>query len=183
MLLAMARFKVTSVEQVQALTSPLRSEIVRLCQEHPRSVAELATALSRSAAALHYHVRHLEAIGLLRQTGKRSIGPRSERVYEAVSKELNFSGVDESPAYREALRKKTRSVIRRMSREYEAAWVAERRVALSRSEGYLTAANLERARDLLREVHDLLSSGTPGDGHRFSFTGLIVGLPHETEKP
>jgi GNAT superfamily N-acetyltransferase/DNA-binding transcriptional ArsR family regulator len=76
---------------IPVLFDPLRHRIHRLLGR-PRSVAELATELGLPADRLYYHLNRLVEHGLARQSGTRSRGRHTERLFERTSTHIRFAG-------------------------------------------------------------------------------------------
>jgi len=126
--------RVRRAEQREALTSPLRLEILEhLGAVGPAAVRALAARMSRTPHALHYHVRLMEGAGLLRRTGIVKSGPRDEALYDVVADRYE---IDRPSAVREGLApeaKTIRAVLRRAEREFTEALRSGR--ARSQEEG------------------------------------------------
>ncbi|MCZ6835926.1 MAG: helix-turn-helix domain-containing protein [Planctomycetota bacterium] len=109
-------------KQLEVLTSPLRSRILLcLSSRGPLSAREIAVHIGQASDNMHYHLRTLSASGLVRVREKRSIGPRSESVYEAVAREFRVDRSNQSPRFRAAIQKILRSGLRLIERRHEAA--------------------------------------------------------------
>jgi hypothetical protein len=110
---------VLNSDQLRCIASPLRSELlgagVRLRQF---SVNELAEGVERNPKALYPHVRQMVEVGLFKQIGERLSGKRIEAVYAPVSQSIEIPRDNFDPAYRDAIRKKIRAVVRQTEREY-----------------------------------------------------------------
>jgi GNAT superfamily N-acetyltransferase/DNA-binding transcriptional ArsR family regulator len=76
---------------IPVLFDPLRHRIHRLLRQ-PRSVPELAAELDLPPDRLYYHVNRLLEHGLVRQSGVRSRGRHTERLFERTSARLRFAG-------------------------------------------------------------------------------------------
>lgn len=76
-------YRVTDPAQFEALTSPVRGEILDLVELlGPLSIAELARCMGRKPDSLYYHVRKLVAVGLLVEGEKRKARRQEEVVDE-----------------------------------------------------------------------------------------------------
>lgn len=76
----------TAPRQVEAISSPLRMEILEhLLQAGPSSVADLARLMGRPATAIHYHVSVLRGAGIVRVAGRRRAGKRHEALLELAA--------------------------------------------------------------------------------------------------
>jgi DNA-binding transcriptional ArsR family regulator len=72
-----------SPAQARALLQPLRVELLRLLAE-PRGIRELAEALGITPQKTHYHVKALEAAGLVSRVSERRVRALTEAVYQAA---------------------------------------------------------------------------------------------------
>jgi DNA-binding transcriptional ArsR family regulator len=127
--------------QRAALRSPVRIEILEhLALMGPASVRDLADRMGSSPHALHYHVRQLRDVGLLRVTGSRKSGSRDEALYDAVADRLEISADGEGGG--ESVGHAARSILRRAERKFAA--VAD--TAPERLEAGDGFAGLSRAR-------------------------------------
>jgi DNA-binding transcriptional ArsR family regulator len=83
----------TSKRQLDAVTSPLRLEMLEhLQQAGPSSVADLAALMGRRATALHYHLKLLHGAGLVRVAGRRHAGKRDEALYRLAATAIAMPG-------------------------------------------------------------------------------------------
>lgn len=71
---------VTELGQLEALSSPIRSRILRRAGR-PVTVAELANMLDVPKTRLYYHVNLLVEEGMLEQVDQRKSGARIEKIY------------------------------------------------------------------------------------------------------
>jgi hypothetical protein len=82
MLLPRGTRRLSSARELEAVTSPLRQEVLeQVAHAGEASVADLARLMGRRPTALHYHVKLLHRAGLLRSAGRRPSGKRSETLY------------------------------------------------------------------------------------------------------
>jgi DNA-binding transcriptional ArsR family regulator len=72
------------------MLKPLRAEIMALLAE-PRGIRELAEALAESPQKVHYHVKALEAAGLVRRVARRKVRALTESIYQAVAESFGPS--------------------------------------------------------------------------------------------
>ena len=70
---------ITSLAEIEALSSPVRIRILRHA-DRPISVGELAERLGVPTTRLYYHVNLLAEVGLLVQVDERRSGARIEKV-------------------------------------------------------------------------------------------------------
>jgi hypothetical protein len=84
-------FLIKSPEQWDAITSPVRLELIYdLHIGGPLSIAEMAARLDRPADSLYHHVRKLLAAGVFVEAGTRRVGKQTETVYDFVADRLLF---------------------------------------------------------------------------------------------
>jgi DNA-binding transcriptional ArsR family regulator len=84
-----AIYEIESLEQVRALADELRSRIVSLLVQEPMTVTQVGKALDVAPAKIHYHVRELERVGLVRQVFTREKSGILEKYYRAVAKDIS----------------------------------------------------------------------------------------------
>ena len=80
-----------SIEQVRALMEPSRQRIIRELSAGATTSKEIAKALGQSVPRVHYHLKELEAQGLIRTTKKVQKGNLIESHYEAAAKSFRSS--------------------------------------------------------------------------------------------
>lgn len=85
------RYEIDSVEQLRAIADVLRIRIVEVLQEHPMTVTQLGDMLGEAPAKIHYHVRELEKVGLLRLVETREKGGILEKYYQPVARDFSVS--------------------------------------------------------------------------------------------
>src|SRR5262245_19204279 len=71
-------------QQARALLQPMRVELLRLLVE-PHGIRELAQLLRASPQKEHYHLKSLEAAGLVRRVATRKVRALTESIYQAVA--------------------------------------------------------------------------------------------------
>lgn len=122
---------ISTKKQLLELVRPVPYEI-RLAMEMlgPSTVAELADHLGRSAESLYYHIRKLEAVGLVEPTDAVVRNRREEIVYRLCAQRIRVDMTNRSPSFIETLIKGTRTLIRHAERCLE--------FALRRSDTVLT---------------------------------------------
>ncbi len=69
---------------LQALTHPVRVRMLDLLRQ-PHSAASMARALGQPRQKINYHLKELEAGGLVRLVGERKRGNMTEQLYRAVA--------------------------------------------------------------------------------------------------
>ena len=73
--------ELTTVEQVRAISDPLRTTILGLLHERAATVTELATAVRRPKSTVAHHVKVLTEAGILRVVRTRRVRAIDERYY------------------------------------------------------------------------------------------------------
>jgi DNA-binding transcriptional ArsR family regulator len=84
-----AIYEAESLEQVRALADELRLRIFSLLAQEPMTVTQVGKALDVAPAKIHYHVRELERVGLVRQVFTREKSGILEKYYRAVARDLS----------------------------------------------------------------------------------------------
>jgi DNA-binding transcriptional ArsR family regulator len=74
---------VDSVAQAAVMLKPLRVAMLREMGEQPRSCPELATTFDATPQKMYYHVKTLEAAGLVERAGERLVNGIAEGFYRA----------------------------------------------------------------------------------------------------
>jgi len=168
-------FKVERPEQIAALASPVRQEIVNATIAiGPCSVAELAELLGRAQDSLYYHVRKLVRLGLLVERGERGAGVRREALFDAPSR---YMGIAYDPRDKESSARVVASVsamLRLTQRDLKRALESghtlgrgkRRRLSAGRLKGWLTASELEEVNRHLDRVREIFVESEPSRGAR-----------------
>jgi DNA-binding transcriptional ArsR family regulator len=84
-------YKIDSIEQLRAIADALRIRIVETLQEQPMTVTQLGDALGDAPAKIHYHVRELEKVGLLKLVETREKGGILEKYYQPIARDFSVS--------------------------------------------------------------------------------------------
>lgn len=88
---ASREFRITRSDQIRALATPARQEIIdAFLSSGPSTVAEIATALGRPADSLYYHTRILKKVGLVVAVETRRHGRRDEVVYDVPGRPMRI---------------------------------------------------------------------------------------------
>jgi DNA-binding transcriptional ArsR family regulator len=72
---------IASLDELKAISHPLRLEILKQLIGAPMTTAEVATALGEKVSKLYYHVAELEKYGLIHVVETRQKGNLTEKVY------------------------------------------------------------------------------------------------------
>jgi hypothetical protein len=111
----------TTREQRDALTSPLRLEILgQFTGPAPLSVRDLAERMGRTPHSIYYHVHLMARVGLLREVGqRREGGGRGEALYQPARERFGLDAAD--PEAGLAIRRTMGAAFRMAERDLEAA--------------------------------------------------------------
>lgn len=146
---------------LKVLAHPLRSRLLSaLRRGGPATATGLATLLSTNSGATSYHLRKLESVGLVADTGE---GEGKRRLWRAATdshqwEPSDFAGDEDAET---ALNWLVRDYIRHLGEQFEkwldveAAWPPEWRDAAGMSDTYVIAT-AEQVKDLQREIDAVL---------------------------
>lgn len=81
--------ELATLEQLRAVSDPLRVAIFRLLREREQTVKELCDILGESSTRLYYHVGELERVGLVRLVRTETKSGIVHKYYRSVSRFLN----------------------------------------------------------------------------------------------
>ena len=158
--------RIKSAEQLLALRTPLRQEIVQaFAKLGACTVRELADELGHEPATLYYHVHALEEAGIAVEIDKRRGGGRPEGVYELVAERILIDRAETSEPFLSALADLQRATLRTAERELTRAVEARgdggaRGMAspmLLRLTSRLSPRATTRAAMMIRELADFLA--------------------------
>ncbi len=82
------RYELENLEQLRAISDILRVRIIDLLREQSMTVTQLGEALGVVPAKIHYHVRELERVGLLRLVETREKGGILEKYYLPIAHDI-----------------------------------------------------------------------------------------------
>ncbi len=151
-------FATMSLDQVECLASASRAEVYWNCSPVvPRSIAEIARGVQRSASATTYHVNELVRVGLLIPVGEQRSGARTEKLYViAARRGFLTKGFDAEPEYREKVLEGYAALLRLMLRERqsltEATLTQPELGRLSTWRRYNVVVSPEVAEDFIRRM-------------------------------
>lgn len=185
-----APFRVRRRDQLEALTSPVRQELVdALAASGPCSVAELAALVGRAPDALYYHVRKLERVGLLVPAGSVKAGRRDAALYDVPGRPVHVAREALADGRRPLVVRSGKGLLRSAQRDLEEALGPgasighgrRRRVRVGRTKGWFTAAELAEVDEHVRAVLELFAKATRRPGRRlYTLTYLLTPVaPHE----
>src|SRR5262245_6292104 len=164
----------------RALVTPARQEIVDVLEAAgPSSVARIAELTGRPADALYHHLRRLERVGLVVAT-RRKQGRHVFAVYDVVRRPLRLArgGADVAAVMGAAQRQAWREFQAALESGAGLTEGPRRTLWGSRSRGWLSPAQLQRANELLSELCATLRAGEPAPGRvPVSLTFLFAPVP------
>lgn len=180
------QYSIRGPEQLRALRSPVRQEIVDTVQSLGAcSAAEIARELGRPADGLYYHLRALLRVGLLEEAGTRLSQGRSEALYSTRSPEspMRLHYDPEDPENVQAVLEVVASMLRMTERDFASAFKPgvisegpERSLWAARTKGWLSDADLREVNRLLGEIKAIFEKAKePGRERLHAFT--FVNLP------
>ena len=177
------RWEVRRLDQLEAIASPVREEIVaRLSRLGRASIADVARSLGRPSQTLYPHFEKLCQVGLLRRCGERPTGRRPEALYETPGGGLFAVYQPGRPAEQRALGSYVSASMRRAERNLRAAFEtddattrgARRDTFWSQRSAWVTRDELAEINRHLREVGRLLTRVKPKPGT--SLQSVLLGL-------
>jgi len=183
-----SRDSIREPEQIRALRSPVRQEIVDTVQSLGAcSVAEIARELGRPADGLYYHLAALLRVGLLEEAGSRRHRGCEEVLYAPRSPQrpMRLHYAPEDPENVEAVLGVVASMLRMTERDFAGAYrpgaVTEgpkRNLWAARVKGWLSDEDLREVNRLLAEVAAIFARNKePGRDRLHAFTFVNVPLP------
>ena len=176
---------------VKVLAHPLRSRVLsRLRTMGPATATELAAALATNTGATSYHLRKLESVGLVTDTGE---GEGKRRVWRAATDFHSWTNSafrddeDASTALNWLQRDYVRQFAERAERWLDAAadWPAEWVDVLGLNDTFVTATP-EQMGELQRRLHALLAefrSVGEGDARARRISLYTYARPIDFEPP
>ncbi len=87
--IVLERYEIETIEQLRAVADLLRLRIIDVLQKQPMTVTQLGDMMGEAPARMHYHVRELEKVGLLKLVETREKGGILEKYYQPVARELS----------------------------------------------------------------------------------------------
>ncbi|GLV60423.1 hypothetical protein KDH_72420 [Dictyobacter sp. S3.2.2.5] len=85
-------YLIEDLEQLRAISDQLRVEILHVLRDQAMTTKQLGDRLGMAPAKVHYHVRELERVGLVRLVETREKGGILEKYYQPIARSFNVSG-------------------------------------------------------------------------------------------
>jgi DNA-binding transcriptional ArsR family regulator len=157
------RYEIENIEQLRAIADVLRLRIIDVLLKRSMTVTQLGEALGLAPAKVHYHVRELERVGLLRLVETREKGGILEKYYQPIARDISVghallsASSDEAVATISTWFGQVKDDFLRAFR-HELELKGEKRenilpLGLGFSRLYITPAEL---RDLFKQINELL---------------------------
>lgn len=86
-----AVYELETLEQLRAIADELRTRIVDALTHRPMTATQLGELLGQAPAKIHYHVRELERVGLVRLVATREKSGILEKYYRAIARSMTAS--------------------------------------------------------------------------------------------
>lgn len=83
-------YELETIEQLRAAADELRLRVIEQLALQAMTVTQLAELLGEAPNRLHYHVRELERVGLLKKVETREKGAILEKYYRTVAKNITI---------------------------------------------------------------------------------------------
>jgi len=177
---------IRSAAQVRSLVSPARQEIIdALDAAGPCSVSTLAALIGRAPDGLYFHLRRLEACGLIKECGRTQRGRHSWAMYDVAERPVRLD-YDSLPPDRvaaviaAAMRLGVRDFKRAMRKGGVTVRGNDRDLWGARIKGWITPSNIRRINVLLNALRGLMHNRGPAKGTKamsISFVMAPAGLP------
>lgn len=166
--MATALYRIRNPRQIAALATPARQEIVDGLQAlGPCSVAQLAHSLGRAPDSLYYHLRKLEAVGLVIACAAQAGLGREEAFYKTPGRMvLDFQ--PQGPAQRQSLLRLIAAALRAAQRDLQEALAGGlarykrgrgRNAWGARTQAWLDARELATVQEHLLAIHEIFAAG------------------------
>lgn len=156
-------------ERLQCLVSTTRMDIVdhlagRGAPGEGMSVKQIAKAVGRRPSALYHHIEKLEAAGLIRECGSRTVNRKHEKLYETPSRRMRLKRALGEPANAEVMREIVASLARQASRDFSAGQQQDgarpdgpvRNLGFYRTVSNPSPERLARINALIEEIAELM---------------------------
>jgi DNA-binding transcriptional ArsR family regulator len=185
-------YHLETLEQMRAIADDLRLRIVDALASHAMTVTQLGERLGQSPAKVHYHVRELERVGLVRLVETREKGGILEKYYRTVAKSLVVSRHLMSQLPSDDALATLSAFLRILTEGALDAWRREMRdqqggTQLDVLMGATLWATEDERREIVRKVRELIAPyeearGIPGERENI-FAQLTFAVPPEQSAP
>lgn len=173
---------ILNVEQLRCLASPVRNDVLtRLRLLGEASAREVAEALGRSPASVHYHLLALVEAGLVEEAYRKPSPRKPESFYRSAARRLILPKAEDRDAeVQQATRQTLLAQLRRLAREYEDAFDrAEASPEIRPAMQFITyatrlsPADLETFKQKVRDLAEFAETHRTDDGLPVRWSSII----------
>ncbi|WP_040951323.1 ArsR/SmtB family transcription factor [Gorillibacterium massiliense] len=109
----MEKMVLTSLEDIKVYSDPYRLQILYAFDRfrRPATVKEIADAMGEVPAKVHYHVKKLEKIGILKMVATKEINGIIAKYYEAFDGQIHISHTDMADPLRKVIASEAQKVL------------------------------------------------------------------------
>jgi DNA-binding transcriptional ArsR family regulator len=179
-------YKIETLEQLRTIADVRRLRIVDLLREQPLTVTQLGERIGEPPAKVHYHVRELEKVGLLRLVETREKGGILEKYYQAIAREISVPGglllsapSDETMKLLDTLFQQIRNGLYQAIQKAITQQDEEIQAIYTFSRVYLTPDEVKRVGERIGELLKPFEMPRGLEGER-EMLGTIIMYPEET---
>ncbi|MFH2000215.1 MAG: winged helix-turn-helix domain-containing protein [Planctomycetota bacterium] len=174
--------KLKSQEEMLALCSDTRLEILRIVRDGEASIAEMAEQMGRTPHSLYHHVKKLLDTEILVTSGTRMKGKRVETLYRPSADHFHLAYNRKSEKSRRALLKLVRTLCRTSLGDFEKSMLQglvikdgpQKNTVIRRSFVRLSPGQAAESLRLLDELERIFDSAHQNKtGQPFSLTTLF----------
>jgi DNA-binding transcriptional ArsR family regulator len=154
-------YAITELRQFEALTSPVRGEIIDFVNlMGPSSIEEIAEYMGRPVDSLYYHVRRLEKVGLLVDVARRKSRRQMESVFDLPGRPMFLKYEPSQATHVKKVLKSIKAMLSATERNFGKAFESDLvRVANERRNfdhaltlGWFTEDEIQRIRKQIRII-------------------------------
>lgn len=183
-------YHIEKEKQLVALKSPVRQEIIdAVSADGPGTIAQIGAMLGRPADALYYHIRRLESVGLLVETGRRRAGKRFEAIYDLPARDMRVRYDLGNRKLMERLIDAVSGMLRLSDRDFRGGTelpnaVGEgsgRNLWAGRTKAWLTKTEVRQVRQHVEAILDIMHKGRrTRHAGLHAFTWVLTPLDENT---
>ena len=173
------KHRIISPGQLEALTSPLRQDIITALEScrAPVSILEIAELLARPADSLYYHFRILEKAALIKEAGHREEHGKPVQLYLPIAKSIQIKYDLSSSRFRAVLKKVFRTALKLTHRNFDVAIDSKtarsesdsRNIYFCQMEANLSANKLKQLNHHIEGIREIMSNQSANpEGQRCS---------------
>ncbi len=181
-----AAYWILDRKQIQCLSSSRRQDMVdRLAGDGPLSVRELARAIGMKPSAIYHHLEQLLAVGLVIESGHRTVNRRQEKLYATPSPRMRLQRALAEPRFRDLITQSATALCRQAERDFatgiqQAEAVTEgprRNLGFFRVLGAPRPDALARINQHLEAIAELLWEQPQADAPLISLAWTLAPIP------